>query len=272
PEQSREIVDALAGLGKPVTYCNVASACGHDAFLLPDDLETYGGMLRGFLSNLSQPPPGDAAAGEDVYGLNPSSIFHPRRLDYDRIVGLIPAGASVLDLGCGRGALLSRLRARGHTRLTGVELDERAVVDCARAGLDVIQADLNAGLGMFADSQYDVVVLSHTLQAIRDVERILDDMARVGRRVIVSFPNFGYHKLRRMLAEQGRAPESPGILRFKWYNSPNIRFFTIADFEDLCRHKGLRLQQTIALDTEAGREVEADANALADMAIFVVSR
>jgi len=272
PEQSREIVDALAGLGKPVTYSNVASRCGHDAFLLEDDLATYGELMRGFLENLARPPVGDAAAGGDVYGLSPASIYHPHRLDYDRIVALVPPGASVLDLGCGQGALLSRLRARGHARLTGVELDEKAVVECARQGLDVVQADLNAGLGAFADGQFDVVVLSHTLQAIRDVERILDDMARVGRRLIVSFPNFAYYKLRRMLAEDGRAPESSGILRFKWHNTPNIRFFTIADFEDLCREKGLSIHQTVALDTEAGREVEGDANALADMAIFVVSK
>jgi methionine biosynthesis protein MetW len=94
----------------------------------------------------------------------------------------------------------------------------------------------------------------------------------VGKQCVVSFPNFAYYKLRRMLMDEGRAPESPGILRYKWHNSPNIRFFTIADFEAFCRERNIRVHQRIALDTESGEEVAGDANALADMAIFVLSR
>jgi len=273
PEQSREIVNALALLGKDASYVNVPSTCGHDAFLLPDDLETYGGLMREFLANLSTPGNGSNGSDDDVYADRaPTSIFHSHRCDYDRIVDLVPGGASVLDLGCGRGALLKRLRKAGAGRLVGVELDGKSVLHCVGRGLDVIQSDLNNGLGPFTEGQFDYVILSHTLQAVRDVERVISDMLRVGRHSIVSFPNFGYHKLRWMLAEEGRAPESAGLLRFKWYDTPNLRFFTIADFEEFCALRRIRVHQRIALDTEEGREITGDPNLRADMAIFVLSR
>jgi methionine biosynthesis protein MetW len=97
-------------------------------------------------------------------------------------------------------------------------------------------------------------------------------MLRVGRRSIVSFPNFAYHKLRKMLTEQGKSPISSGLLRHKWYNTPNIRFFSIADFEEFCQERSIRIHERIALDTEEGRVVSENVNLLADMAIFVISR
>jgi methionine biosynthesis protein MetW len=136
----------------------------------------------------------------------------------------------------------------------------------------VVQFDLNSGLGLFADGGFEVVVLSQTLQAVRDVERVISEMLRVGHRGIVSFPNFGYHKIRRMLADLGRAPESAGLLRFHWYDTPNLRFFTIADFEEFCRARGIAVHQCIGLDTEEDAVVTDDPNLRADMAIFVISR
>jgi len=106
-----------------------------------------------------------------------------------------------------------------------------------------------------------------------DVEGVIREMLRVGRRGIVSFPNFAYHKLRKMLMA-GRAPEVRGLLRYKWYNSPNIRFLTIADFHEFCREKGIRIHRCAFLDTEEGRDIppEEDSNLAADLAIFVLSR
>jgi homoserine O-acetyltransferase len=272
PEQSREMVDAMIAAGKPVSYCNVASTCGHDAFLLPNDVDSYGALMQGFLATLSgQEPPRLDQDDDEARGDNPTSIFHPYRLDYDKIVDLLPPNTSVLDLGCGSGGLLARLQKRGHDRLLGVELDEQAIITCVRRGLDVVQTDLNQGLAGFLDQQFDFVVLSQTLQAVRDVEGVVRDMLRVGRRCIVSFPNFGYWKLRKMLAEQGRAPEAPGLLRFKWYDTPNIRFLTIADFEKFCAEKGIQIHRKIALDTEQAREITEDPNLNADLAIFVLS-
>lgn len=271
PEQSREIVNALIASRIPVSYCNVRSACGHDAFLLPDDFPIYGEMIRAFLSNVAggQTPP---ITDEDEQSDGPTSIFHQHRLDYDRIVELTPPATSVLDLGCGSGALLARLKAENHRHLMGVELDERKILTCVSRGLDVVQADLNKGLGAFADQEFDCVVLSQTLQAVYDVEGVLTEMLRVGKSCIVSIPNFGYRPLRQMLAEEGRAPKSGGVLHYEWFNTPNVRFFTLLDFEDFCRQKQIRVHRRIALDTEAGAEVFDDPNLNADLAIFVISR
>jgi homoserine O-acetyltransferase len=274
PEQSQELTNALITLDKPVSYCNVASKCGHDAFLLPDDLPIYGELVRAFLNNVHDGMP-QGLEDDDLYVHAPTSIFgalRSPRLDYDQIVSLIQPDAGVLDLGCGRGSLLVKLRANGNKKLMGLELNEEDVVSCMQRGLDVVQADLNTGLAPFSDSQFDYVVLSHTLQAVRDVERVITEMLRVGRRSIVSFPNFAYHKLRKMLTEQGKSPVSSGLLRHAWYNTPNIRFFTIADFEEFCLERGIRIHKRIALDTEEGRVISENANHLADMAIFVISR
>ncbi|HEV2393246.1 MAG TPA: homoserine O-acetyltransferase [Verrucomicrobiae bacterium] len=270
PAQSRDIVNALVANGAAVSYCNVQSGCGHDAFLLPDEIEIYGGMMRAFLDDLAPEGNSHAAIKDELHG--PTSIFHQHRLDYDRILELVPSGSSVLDLGCGSGGLLAGLQRRNPRRLVGVELDERKILTCIGRGLDVIQADLNKGLAAFGTDEFDCVILSQTLQAVFDVDGLLTEMLRVGRECIVSIPNFGYHRLRRMLAEEGRSPKSAGVLHNEWYNTPNIRFFTIADFEDFCRSKEIRVHRQIAFDTEAGAEVFSEPNLNADLAIFVISR
>jgi homoserine O-acetyltransferase len=274
PEQSQQMTNALIALDKPVSYCNVVSDCGHDAFLLQDELPVYGELVRAFLNNIHNGIP-RGLEDDDLYAHAPASIFgslHNPRIDYQQIVSLIHPEASVLDLGCGRGSLLVKLRANGNQNLMGLELNEEDVVSCVQRGLDVVQADLNTGLAPFSDGQFDYVVLSHTLQAVFDVERVVTEMLRVGRRSIVSFPNFAYYKLGKMLTEQGKSPVSSGLLRHAWYNTPNIRFFTIADFEEFCQERRIRIHKRIALDTEEGRVVSENANLLADMAIFVLSR
>ena len=270
PFQSRDMVNALIANNAAVSYCNVQSRCGHDAFLLPDDLASYGELLRAFLANLTGKPLGDVVEEKPSHG--PTSIFHKRRVDYDRIVELIPPGASVLDLGCGRGGLLRRVKQKKHHRVVGIELDEKLVLGGIYRGLDIIQADLNQGLVAFADKQFDCVLLSQTLQAIYDVEGVINEMLRVGRQCIVSFPNMAYRNLRKMLAEQGRAPKAAGLLRFEWYNSPNIRFLSIADFEDFCQSHNIRIHKQLAFNTEEDTEVTDNPNLNADLAIFVISR
>jgi homoserine O-acetyltransferase len=274
PFQSQQLVDALLANNQPVSYCNVQSLCGHDAFLLPDDLDRFGALLSGFLDNLNGTGVrGDAAHEGHGGGAKPTSIFHDlQRLDYDSIAQLIPPGASVLDLGCGTGGLLSLLRDRGYQQIMGIELDQHAVVSCVRRGLDVIQADLNKGLASFADGQFDFVVLSQTLQTIIDVRLVINEMLRVGRQGIVSFPNLGYHKLRRQLSEQGRAPLVALGGGTRWYDTHNVRFLTIADFDEFCREQAIRVHQHVSLDTEARRRVDDDPNRNADLAIVVLSK
>jgi homoserine O-acetyltransferase len=266
--QSRHIVNALVHHRATVSYCDIHSDCGHDAFLLPDDFDRYGEMIRAFIENFAPTPRHSGGDPDELPGT--TSIFHARRLDYDRIVELIPPRASVLDLGCGSGTLLARLKHGEHARLVGVELDEKKILRALQRDLDVIQADLNDGLQDFADQQFDCVVLSQTLPAVKDVERVMAEMLRVGSLGIVSFPNLAFHKLRRILAEEGRAPRTYGWLRDKWYDTADIRFLSISDFESFCAEKNIRIQRRIALDTEAGREVQEDANRNADLAIFVV--
>jgi homoserine O-acetyltransferase len=279
PFQSQELVGALLAEAKPVSYCNVTTNSGHDAFLLPNELAVYGGMTRAFLDNLragsSEPLSVDSetiaeAADGENYG--PTSIYGHHRLDYDSILRLVPPGASVLDLGCGTGGLLARLREDGHRRLVGVELDEQAILVCVRRGLDVVQMDLNRGLGAFSDGQFDCVILSQTLQAVTDVKRVLADMLRVGRQGIVSFPNLAYSRWREELAKHGRAPQVGATEGFHWYDTPNVRFFSIADFEQLCAQENICIDQRIALNTESNHVVFENPNLAADVAVFALSR
>ncbi len=279
-DQSQEIVDALLARDKSVSYCNVGSTCGHDAFLLGNDIETYGPLVGGFLDkacNSRDEPDEPEADGQGRIEHHDTSIFHGRRLDYDLLEQmLVDEGGSpesaVLDLGCGGGQLLQRLRRKGWRRLQGVEIDQRAVAECVGRGTDCTHADLNDGLDRFGDRQFAFVLLSRTLQAVYDVDRVVDSMLRVGRRSIISFPNYAYEPLRKMLYEQGRAPEAPGLLRHHWYDTPNIRFFSISDFQEYCRAKGITVHRLVALNTEARGEVTDDPNRHADLAIFVISR
>jgi len=274
PEQAQELTNTLLGLGKSVSYCNVVSNCGHDAFLLQDDLPVYGELIRAFLDNMKNGMP-KCLEDDDFYIHAPTSTIgtiHRPRLDNERIVELIDPNSSVLDLGCGRGGLLVKLLANGNKNLMGLELNEESVLYCLQRGLNVVQADLNSGLYPFSDGQFDYIVLSHTLQAVRDVEHLVNEMLRVGQQSIVSFPNFAYHKLRRMLAEDGRSPRSTQLLRYAWYNSPNIRFFSIEDFNDFCKERNIRIHECIALDTEEERIVTENPNLMSDMAIFRISR
>jgi homoserine O-acetyltransferase len=131
---------------------------------------------------------------------------------------------------------------------------------------------LNQGLSAFGDGQFDYVLLSRTLQTVTDVETVLSEMLRVGRRGIVSFPNLGYHRLRSQLADDGRAPRVEAEEGFRWYNTPNVRFFSIADFEQFCHDKDYTVHQRVALDTEEGCQVTENPNLNADVAIIVLSR
>jgi homoserine O-acetyltransferase len=271
PEQGREISDALLALDKSVSYCEVASSSGHDAFLLADSVESYGGLIRGFFANLSETPklvePDQKSAPPPSSG----TFFQGDRVDLRILVDQIPLDSSVLDLGCGSGQLMSELVARGHSRVVGVEVDEKAVLACVCRGLDVIHADLNRGLTGFRDGQFNVVVLSQALQCIADTKGVLREITRVGGLGIVSFPNFAYRKLREMYYELGRSPKLPGLYGYEWYDTPNRRFASIVDVRELCRAIGIRVLREICLNSESGQEVHDDPNLNADIAMFFIS-
>jgi len=271
PEQGRQISDALLALDKPVSFCKVTSHAGHDAFLLADSVDTYGGLIRGFLDNLIEPAVGGdhrkLPAPQPLSG----SFFQGDRVDLRILVDEIPEGSSVLDLGCGSGELMAELIAKGHSRVIGLEVDEQAALECVSQGLEVIHADLDHGLSSFRDHQFDVVVLSQALQCIGDTKGILREITRVGKLGIVSFPNFAYRKLRQMYYEEGRSPRAPGLYGHHWYDTPNRRFASIIDVRELCEAIGVRVLREICLSSETGEEVRDDPNLNADIAMFFLS-
>ena len=280
--QSRELVTAALAGDKRVSYCNVQSDCGHDAFLLENEIDVYGDLTRSFLRNLvceetaaakkSPKPWWNLLGSSDDGAQEPPKHHLKHRIDYDRILDLIPPDKTVLDLGCGRGDLLLHLRERGNRGLVGLEREERYIMRCVERGLDVIHADLDEGLRSFYDRQFDYVVLSKTLQTVRNVELIIEEMLRVGKEAVVSFPNFGYHRFRTGLEMFGTAPQTDTRPGKKWYNTNDVRFLTISDFEEFCAEKGYNIHRMVALDTEQEEIVTEDQNVLADVAIVVIRR
>ena len=195
------------------------------------------------------------------------------RADFDVIASWVAPGHRVLDLGCGNGALLRHLIDSRQVVGWGVEIDKSDVLAAIRNGISVIQSNLEDGLRDFADQSFDHVVLSRSLQTVRHTEDILREMLRVGREAVVSFPNFAYWKnLRSVL--NGRMPVSED-LPYQWYNSPNVRFFTLLDFEALCEQMALTVVERQVLDEE-GQVVDADSardlNFLGSLAVYRLTR
>jgi len=190
----------------------------------------------------------------------------PHQLDV--IAALVPQGARVLDLGCGTGQMLAHLQRTRACSGYGVEIDDANVHACVQRGIEVIQLNLEEGLALFEDQSFDVVLQLETLQHLRNTERMLQETARVGRIGIVSFPNFA-HWPNRLRVATGRMPVTKA-LPYEWYDTPNIRVGTFADFEVLARKNGLRV--TDAFGLHDGRVVRRWPNLLASVAVFRIER
>lgn len=183
------------------------------------------------------------------------------------IADLVPTGSRVLDLGCGDGALLAHLIAHKACSGYGVEIDNASVKASVARGIDVLQLNLEQGLAMFGDASFDVVLQLDTMQHLRNAERMLKETARVGRVGIVSFPNFA-HWPNRLQVALGRMPVTK-TLPYEWYDTPNIRVGTHADFEVLARRNGLAVLDSFGLHN--GRAVRFWPNGLASTAVFKFS-
>ena len=190
------------------------------------------------------------------------------RKDLELIAELVPPGSRVLDLGCGKGELLALLRDARRCSGYGVELADANVLACAQRGVNVIQLDLEQGLALFEDQSFDVVLQLDTLQNVRHTEGLLRETARVGRVGIVSFPNFA-HWPNRLQVLAGRMPVTKA-LPYEWYDTPNIRVGTFADFEVLAHKTGLSVSDSFGL--HRGRVVRRWPNLLASVAVFRFER
>jgi len=191
------------------------------------------------------------------------------RSDYAIIGEIIEPGTRVLDLGCGDGALLEWLAAKKKVDARGVELSGAKVRHAIARGVSVFQGDINEGLADYPDQAFDYVILSQTLQETRHPRAVLREMLRVGRRVIVAFPNFGHWRVRTSMMFGGRAPRAP-LFPYEWYESPNIHVLTVHDFEALTAIEGLTVERRYFL---AGhRRVRVLPNLLAEVAVYLVRK
>ena len=191
------------------------------------------------------------------------------RPDFEVIAGWVQPGERVLDLGCGDGALLKLLIETRGAHGYGVDIDDANVLAAIANGINVIQSNLDAGLAGFVDGAFDHVVLSRTLQTVRHTQEILAAMLRVGREAVVSFPNFGYWK-NRLAVLGGRMPVSED-LPYQWYDTPNVRFFTMLDFEALCEEMNFLVRERQVLD-EQGKLVTEEHNFLGSLAVYRIAR
>lgn len=186
------------------------------------------------------------------------------RFDFDVITRWIAPGETILDLGCGDGSLLHHLQQQRQVRGYGIEKDPANLETSIANGINVLQFDLEKGLAGFEDGFFDHVIMSLSLQAIHNTQGILKEMLRVGREAVVSFPNFGYWRHRQSILN-GRMPVSES-LPHQWFNTPNVRFFTIADFDALCAANGIAVRERLGFDD--GQEVREELNFLASVAVY----
>ena len=191
------------------------------------------------------------------------------RFDFAVIANWIPPGERVLDLGCGDGRLVRYLSETRDVTGYGVEIDRESVLGCIRNGVDVIQMDIECGLSGFEDASFEHVIISQALQTMHTTERILGEMLRVAAEAVVSFPNFAYRTNRAAIAA-GHMPVSED-LPYDWFDTPNVRFFTIVDFENLCARLGIEIRERLAFD-EAGRAVSEDPNLNGSLAFYRLGR
>jgi methionine biosynthesis protein MetW len=191
------------------------------------------------------------------------------RPDYRAIAGWVKPESFVLDLGCGDGTLLAHLQKSRRVHGYGVDVADASVLACVTNGVNVIQSDLERGLAGFDEGQFDYVLLSQTLQAVRHTEEILLEMLRVGREAIVTFPNFGYWPQRLQVLMAGRMPVSKS-LPYQWYDTPNVHLFTIDDFEMLCRERNVRILERRVL--HEGRPVRFAPNLRGSLAVYRLER
>lgn len=195
------------------------------------------------------------------------------RRDHQIISEWIQPDSKVLDLGCGQGELLSGLKQCKNTIGYGLEIDSDNITRCISKGVNVIEQDLDTGLGNFKDQAFDSVVMTQALQAVKQPDVLLDEMLRIGKEAVITFPNFGHWKTRTYLGFKGRMPISK-TLPYTWYNTPNIHLCTFKDFEALCYRKELKILERTVVDQQHQDHwsIRLWPNLLGEIAIYRVTR
>jgi methionine biosynthesis protein MetW len=195
--------------------------------------------------------------------------------DYSLITGLIEEGSKVLDLGCGDGELLRALIDQKRVRGRGVDINEENIITCINKGLSVFQLNVDEGLVDYQDNSFDYVILNQTIQEVAKPQKVITEMLRVGRKVVVSFPNFGNLRLLLRMLFVGKMPKND-LLPFEWYDTPNIHFLTVKDFRDFCKKHGITIIKEIHLK---GDSVQVPkwynapfVNWAVDEAVFVIAQ
>ena len=195
------------------------------------------------------------------------------RLDLAHIQRWIKPGSRVLDLGCGDGEFLQMLQQNHQVNGLGLEIDPQDITQALSRGLNIVEQNLDKGLANFPDQSFDTVVMAHALQAVHYPDQILDEMLRIGRQCVVTFPNFGHWRCRLYLGTHGRMPVSKSM-PFSWYNTPNIHFCTVADFEQLCCDKGIKILEREMVGNTDRKPLLASSwpNLFATTAIYHITR
>lgn len=263
PEDTREIAQALNAAGVRVSYAEIEYDRGHDSFLM--NVPKRDDIVRNFFAM-------DADDGHQ----SDDTPAHARdiRADFHVIRSLIDANSSVLDVGCGDGTLLAYLRRALDIQGCGLELSEDGVRQSVSRGLNVIQGDAQKDLSIYLDQSYDYAILSHTIQAMSNPRNILEELLRVGKKAIIALPNFGHWSVRWSLLLKGRMPVTKAM-PYRWYNTPNIHFCTLVDFEILCEGMGIQIERKVILNAaghKCGKTSLLPHNLFGLQAVYLISK
>jgi methionine biosynthesis protein MetW len=191
-----------------------------------------------------------------------------KRIENELILKWVSEGSAVLDLGCGDGELLSCLIEEKHVRAQGIELSDEAIHKCVARGLSVLQEDIDSGLAAYGDKSFDYVILNQTFQQVKKPDFVLREALRVGKKVIVGFPNFCYITDRFQIFFRGKVPVTPS-LPYEWYETPNLHFLSIADFREYCKKHDFRIEKSFFIG--ANRRVRFLPNLFAEIGLFLLS-
>ena len=193
----------------------------------------------------------------------------PTKIEHRVIMDWIEQGASVLDLGCGDGALIARLVEEKQVRAQGIEISEQAIHRCVARGLSVFQEDIDTGLSEYADKSFDYVILNQTFQQVKKPDFVLKEALRVGKKTIVGFPNFVYISARFQLFFGGKVPVTPS-LPYEWYDTPNLHFLSIADFVEYCRKREIKIESSAFI--AKNKRVRFFPNLFGKIGLFLLSK